>query len=86
MIGLKDFFKKIQNRHTTELFVRSVIQSSVKKHTGVEVSLDSISFSSSSVVLKDLSSGLKSAIFIKKNAILSDINSGQGNKVVTDIR
>ena len=86
MIGLKDFFKKIQNRHTTELFVRSVIQASIKKYTGGDISFDSISFSASSVVLKDISSGLKSALFIKKNAIISDINSNQSNKVVTDIR
>ena len=86
MIGIGDFFKRIKGLHAREVLVRTIIQDAIKKHTGVDIPLDSISFSAGSIVLKSASNSLRSAIFIKKTAILADVNAGQDLKKIVDIR
>jgi len=86
MLGIGEFFKKIQSVRTREVLIRTTIQQAIKKHTGVEISLDAMSFSGDAVVLKLANSSFKSALFIKKNAIIEEINRGQSLRKVGDIR
>ena len=86
MIGISELFKRIKGLHAREVLVRAAIQEAIKKHTGADISLDSISFASDAVVLKNVSSALKSAIFIKRSSILNEINSAQTLRKITDIR
>ncbi len=86
MLKISEFFKKIQNRHTKELFVRSVVRDSLKKIVNVEVPVEAISFKSSIAVLKDVSQSARSQIFIKKQTIIQEINSLQSIRIVEDIR
>lgn len=86
MFNIGQFFKKIQNRHTQELFIRSVIQESISQSAGVKIPLEDITLSSGVITLKNISSGLKSVIFIKKQKILDSINNAQSIQVVTAIR
>ena len=86
MIGLKDFFKNIQNRHTKELFLRSVIQETIKKQFNIDIPIGNIEVKDSTITLKGASSGLKAAIYTKKSSIISIINTGQSVRTITDIR
>ena len=86
MIGISEFFRRIKSAHMREILVRTTIRDSLKKIAGVDVGLDSISFSSDSLVLKNVSSAARSAVFIKKTALIQDINRSQTFKKITDIR
>ena len=86
MFNIGQFFKKIQNRHTQELFIRSVIQDSITQNTGAKIPLEDITLSSGVITLKNISSGLKSVVFIKKQKILNTINTNQTIQTVVGIR
>ena len=86
MLKISDFFKRIQNRHTQELFIRSVIQSALKSCAGVEVKIEAIRISSSTVTLKGVSQSERSQVFIKKQKIIDEINVGQTIRNIVDMR
>ena len=86
MFNISGFFKRIQNAHTKELFIRTVIRDSIKKSTTIEIPLESISFNASTAILKGISQSLRSVIFIKKRVILADINANQTIRAISDIR
>jgi len=86
MIGLKDFFRNIQNRHTKELFLRSVIQETIKKQFNIDIPIGNIEVKDSTITLRGASSGLKAAIYTKKASMVAMINSGQDVRTITDIR
>ena len=86
MFNIGQFFKKIQNRHTQELFIRSTIQESISRSVGVKIPLEDIVISSGIVTLKNINSGLKSVIFIKKQKILDDVHTSQTIHPIVDIR
>lgn len=81
-----DFFKRIQNLHTKEIFVRTIIKESIKKTTSVDIPVENIVFSGSTASLKGISQAARSAIFIKKHKILEDINSSQDVRKIQDIK
>jgi len=86
MLGIGEFFRRIQDIKTKEIFVRTAIQDSIKKHTSVHVPIENISFASGSVVLKNINQTARSVVFIRKANIIKDINGAQTVRVVTDIR
>jgi hypothetical protein len=86
MLKISDFFKKIQNKHTQELFIRSIIQSALKSCAGIDVTIESIGINSGTVTLKGISQSERSQIFIKKHKIIEAINIGQTIRKVTDMR
>lgn len=86
MIGLGDFFKRVQNSFSKEIFLRTAIIDSIKLLTGIEISVDGITIKGNVVVLKNLNQTAKSAIFIKKQAIIREIESKQNIKKIVDIR
>ena len=86
MFGIGEFFKKIQSSYTKEIFARSVIKGSVKKFTGADIPLESVSIRDGVATLRGISQSLRSAIYIKKQAIIDDMTATQGMKNVTDIR
>ena len=86
MLKISDFFKKIQNKHSKELFVRSSIQVIIKKHVGVDIPVESISIKSSSIYLKNQSQSARSQIFIRKQGILDDTNNLLKPQKIIDIR
>ena len=86
MLGIKEFFKNIQNKHTQELFVRSVVQEAIKVSTGIPIPIQTIQRAGGVVSLKGANSALKSTVFIKKNTIIAYINDHQSIQEITDIR
>lgn len=86
MFGISHLFERIKNTYGREVVVRGAIQAGVKKFTSTEIPLDSISFSSTTVILTGVSHIIRSVIFVKKKAILQEINRSQTIRVVTDIR
>ena len=86
MLGIKEFFKNIQNKHTQELFVRSVVQEGIRTHTGASVPLEAIQRTTETIVLKGVASALRSAVYIKKSHIIGYINEHQTIYTIVDIR
>ena len=85
MLGISEFFKKIQSSYTKEIFIRNAIREVILQKTGVDVPIGSVSFKSNAVILNNVSQSLKSVIFIKKQAILKEIAEKQNIRVVSDI-
>lgn len=86
MLKISEFFKKIRNKHTKGLFLRSIIQSTIKKHTNVDLPTESILLKSNSILLNGISQTARSQIFIKKQAIIQDINLSQDTQKIDDVR
>lgn len=86
MLSIAKFFERIQNKRSKDVFIRTVVQNAIQKNTGVVVQLESVTFRGEGVSLKNVTPTLLSAIFIKKNQILRDINAEQAMRVVQDIR
>ncbi len=68
------------------MFVRTVVVDVIQKHTSISIKPEDISFSSDTIVLKNISSTARSCIFIKKQSILKDITDQQAIKILTEIR
>ena len=86
MLSIGQFFKKIQNKHSKEMFERTIVAGVIQKHTNIPIKPEEISFSSDTIVIKNMSSAARSAIFIKKQIILKDISDQQSIKTFTNIR
>jgi hypothetical protein len=86
MFSIAKFFERIQSVQAKEVFVRSEIQKAIKSVTSIEVPLESISFKSSVVELKNVPQAFKSVLYIKKGALIKAVNEAQQIKNITDIR
>lgn len=86
MLNIGQFFKKIQNKHTKELFARTVAKEAIQEQSGVIVRVEDMSFKAGALILKGLSQGARSQVFIKKQAILEQIRAKQQIQVVVDIK
>ncbi|MFA6295643.1 MAG: hypothetical protein WC666_04520 [Candidatus Paceibacterota bacterium] len=86
MIGLGEFFKKVQNSFLKEVSLRTAIRDIIKKYTEADVSIENISYKNNIIILKDVSQTVRSVIFIKKQAILKEISEKQDIYKITDIR
>ncbi len=86
MLSIGQFFKKIKNKHSREVFVRTVVGEVIQKHTQAHIPTESIVFSSDTIILQHISSAARSHIFIKKQAILKEIAERQDIKVISDIK
>ena len=86
MFGIGDFFKRFQGVFAKEILVRNAIKEAILRHTGADIPITSIAFKSGAVILSNVSQSLKSAIYIKKSAIIKDIAEKQNIRYVNDIR
>lgn len=86
MFGIGDYFSKIKNSFTQELFIRKAICDAIKEVTGADIPIEGVKFKSGTVNVSGVSSELKSTIFIKKRAILEKIGQKQNIRTVNDIR
>ena len=87
MKNISEFFKRIGGVQAKELAIRGSIQSAIKEFVDIEISVGSITIKSGVIVLKDISHGARSAVFIQKNKILERANSLlDASHKVADIR
>lgn len=86
MLNIGQFFKKIQNKYTKELFLREIIQQSIQKQTGIRIPSEAISIKNNTVVVTGISQAARSHLFIKKQNILQEITTQQQIRVITDIK
>ena len=86
MFGIGEFFKRVQGTYSKEILLRTNIVSAIKKLTGAEIGLDNIILKSGVVTLNGVSQALKSTVYIKKQAILKEINERQVGTVIKDMR
>jgi hypothetical protein len=86
MRSIGDFFKRIQNTRASGFFLQSEISEIVKKITNITIPPESIKISSSKVVLNGISQAARSEVFIKREAILTEINKVAGKVKITEIR
>jgi len=86
MRSIGEFFKRIKNTQASGFFLQSAIGEIVKKITNVNIPPESIKISSSKVILNGISQTARSEIFIKREAILKEINNVAGKVKITEIR
>jgi hypothetical protein len=86
MFGIGHLFKKIQSSYAKELFLRMAVADSLRNLVGIEVGVENIKFKDSLVTLTNINQADRSTIYIKKEALLKEINKLQTVKKVLDIR
>lgn len=86
MQNISEFFSRILGKHAKEVHLRTVVQEALKKYIKTDLPLESIVISGGILNLKNLDQTTKSVIFIKKAAILKDLNERSLGMIVSDIR
>ncbi|MDE2038333.1 MAG: hypothetical protein KGI69_03910 [Patescibacteria group bacterium] len=86
MKSIKEFFAKARERQARELAPREIIRKSLKAKAGVDVPVGAIGFKGDNAVVKGMSASARSAVFVKKAAILADIAAQGCPRKVSDIR
>jgi len=86
MFGIGQFFKRIQGVYAKEVVARMAVAEAISKHAGVSIPVESISFKGSTATLAGISQSARSAIYIKKQAILAAIATAGAPFTVKDIR
>lgn len=86
MFNISGFFNRVTGSFAKEVVIRSAICDALKEITGIQVPIESVSFKSGTVVLSGINQSQKSAIFIKKQAILKRIGEMQGYRTIVNIQ
>jgi hypothetical protein len=86
MKSIGEFFARIRNKQMDELRLRLAIQEIIEKYAKVKPAFDDISFSIKTVSIKGLSQAAKSHLFVKKIAILKEIEEKVPVKKIENIR
>lgn len=86
MRSIGEFFSRIQNVQAAKLFAYKVVADSIKKAAGIDLKISGIAFKGRHLVLRGLSSVEKSHIFMKRSAILKEIEMQKLSRVIEDIR
>jgi hypothetical protein len=86
MIGLGEFFKKVQNSFSKELLLRATIKNVISKYTGIDLKIEDISYKAGLITLKNISQAARSVVFIKKRVILEEIYNQKIGQEISDIK
>ena len=86
MKRISEFLARFRNIQARESLIRLAIQQALKSRLVLEVPLESISCKGATITLKGVDQTARSAIFIKKEAILKEINGLQSIRIIKDIR
>ena len=86
MIGISEFFKKIQGSFAKEIIARTIIKEAIRKYVGADIPIEMISIKGSSIILGGVNQSVKSAIYIKKQSILKDVVGTKEHHYIKDIR
>ena len=85
MKSISEFFGRFRNIQVRELLVRLAVQQALKGWLALEVPLEAISCKGATVTLKGIDQSARSALFIKKETILKEINGLQSVRTIIDI-
>lgn len=86
MFNIGNFLSKIQNSRSKEIIFRLTVQKAIKNHLSLDVPIESIKFRAGAVIVSNIVQSARSTLFIKKQAILDEINKNQQTFMVGDIR
>jgi len=85
MFNISKFFSRINSSFGKEIILRTAICSAIKKHTGIDIQIGDLTIKSGIVNVNGVSQSARSAIFIKKQAILKELEGLKGGGV-RDVR
>ena len=77
MFNIKGLLVKINSLRAKGVIERESIRGIIKKHIGLDIYVNDIELKSGVIRFKNISQSAKSAIFIKKQNILADINTNR---------
>ncbi len=85
MFNINQLLEKVRALRNSDVGIRTTVQVAIKKLTGADIPISSLSIKSGKVSIKNLSSAAKAEIFLKKPKILEEIRLVTGNDRVRDI-
>ncbi|MFA6458876.1 MAG: hypothetical protein WCV79_00540 [Candidatus Paceibacterota bacterium] len=86
MFNISQFLKRATGKQGRELYFRKSIQDLLKERFDLEVPFEMISLKSGTIYIKNIPQSARTSIFIKKTAILQEINRIQDIYVILDVR
>ena len=88
--NIRGFLAKMRGRQAEQSLAKEAIKEALRKHLDLEVPAEDITLSASVATVGRISQAARSALFIKKQAILAEINNeadgSRRRRAVTDIR
>jgi hypothetical protein len=84
MFNIGQFFNKFRGIEMEDFRKRNSVIEIIKKNTGIEIAPQDIAFEQRGIILK-ISSIEKNMVFIKKGAIIKDLQQVQGFAKVENI-
>ena len=85
MFNIGSFFERFNAVAAKEIKTREIIARAIEKYTTANVDIKEIQFRNKIIHIRT-NPGLKNQIFIKKEAILSEIRKEMPQAIVTDLR
>lgn len=86
MRSIGDLFARIKNVQAKEMFLRTAIQQALKKVANIDCALSDISCKNFTIQIRNLSQTAKSQLFMKKGAIIKEIEAQPTGRVISEIR
>ncbi|MFA6432830.1 MAG: hypothetical protein WCV82_03410 [Candidatus Paceibacterota bacterium] len=86
MKSIAEFFSKIQSKQAQKILIYTIAKEAIFSISKIDIPIGSITFSGKNIILSGLDQTSKSVIFIKKTAIIGEMNKKLPNMAVVDIR
>jgi hypothetical protein len=85
MFNIGSFFERFNNIALKEMRTRDIISQSIEKYTKAKIEAKDIRFQNKIIYIQ-ANPSLKSQIFMKKEAIISEIKTGLPGMIIEDVR
>ena len=76
MFNISQFLERLKKISGSSINIRIEISKVISKQLGLEIPIESIEIKLPKIYIKNISQAARSEIFIKKEAILKEINKG----------
>lgn len=86
MFNISDFFSRVKSVHTRDTLLKQSVIEVVKNQTGLLLNNESIQVNSTIITIYPISPVEKSQLYIKKQAIIEELNIIQKIRNITDIK
>ncbi|GEM_PF-602453 len=86
MFNISQFLNRIRGTQGKQILQRNIVRNVVLKNIGIDIPAENITIKSAVIFLNNISQSAKSAVYVKKQIILNEINKGQDTIIVRDIK
>ncbi|MEI6396563.1 MAG: hypothetical protein WCO48_00595 [Candidatus Taylorbacteria bacterium] len=85
MFNINHLLDRMRAIRNSDVGLRTTTQAALKKHTNIDVPIESIQVKSGRVSIKNIPGAARAEIFMKKTQILEEIKNNTGSSKIVEI-